>query len=179
MATHSQPLPSRSRLGDRASSLAAAVAAPYWLLMAGIYGGYGFLWYYSAKGKLIDESGTMPAAVARTFQGTFLDSVPGLDAAWVILGVLEAVAVVLFAASLLAGEFLPQRRKPVLMLALGLSIATFAAMVFAESMAGATATVGSVFTYLTGTVVVMAVVAALTPERVRALAAALTGHDGR
>jgi hypothetical protein len=174
MAAHPQPLSARSRIGARASSMAAVVAAPYWLVIAGIYAAYGFLWYFAAKEKLVDGSGTMPAGLAKGFQGTVLASFPGVDAAWVLLGLLEAVAFVLFVASLATGEFLPRRRKPILVAALGLSVATFAAMIFAQSTIGDHASVASLFTYLTGTVVVMAAVVAMTPDRVRGWVAALT-----
>ena len=47
---------------DRASIAAETIA--YWALLAGIYLGFGFLWYYAAKEKLIDDSGTMPEGLA-------------------------------------------------------------------------------------------------------------------
>jgi hypothetical protein len=172
MTTHS--LPARPRLGERVSSLAAVIAAPYWLFIAGIYAAYGVLWYFGAKEKLIDQSGTMPAGLAKGFQGTFLASFPGIDAAWLLLGVLEAFAFLLFVASVVAGEFLPQRRKPLLLAAIGVSIASFAAMIFAQSTIGDHASVASLFTYMFGTVVVMAAILALTPARVRQWAAVST-----
>jgi hypothetical protein len=175
MAVHPQSLPARSRVTERVSALAAVVAAPYWLFVAAVYAAYGFLWYFAAKEKLIDGSGTMPAGLAKAFHGTFLASFPGVNASWVLLGVLEALAFVLFVVSLATGEFLPQRRKPILAVALGVSIATFAAMTFAENTIADHASVASLFTYMTGTVVVMAAVVALTPTRVRQLAASLTG----
>jgi hypothetical protein len=175
MATHSQSIPTRSRVGARVSALAGVVAAPYWLVIASIYGAYGFLWYFSAKEKLIDQSGHMPAGLVKAFHGSFLASFPGVDAAWIILGVLEAVACVLFVVSLATGELLPQRRKPILVAALAFSVATFAAMTFAENTIGDFESVASLFAYMTGTVVVLAAAVALTPERVKAWAAGLTG----
>lgn len=167
MATHPRSLPARPRPAGRTTSLTALAAAPYWLLLVGIYTTYGFLWYYSAKEKLIDQDAQMPAGLAKAFNGSFLDSFPGLDTAWLLLGVLEAAAFVLFAASLVAGEFLPARRKPLLMVAIAFSVATFAAMAFAQNMIGAVDSVASLFTYMAGSVVILAVVAFLTPARVK------------
>jgi hypothetical protein len=145
----------------------AADAAAYWLALGGTYLTFGSLWYYSAKEKLFDQNGDMPAGLAKSFQGSLLDSVPGLDAAWVLLGLLEAVAFILIAASLVAGEFLPTRRKPLLLTGLGWSIFTFAAMAFANNMIGNFETVATLFTYFTGTVVVVALVLLMPPYRDR------------
>jgi len=141
-------------------------AAPYWLVLAGIYVAYGFLWYFAAKEKLIDDSGTMPAGLAKSFQGSFLDSVPGLDASWALLGALEAIAFLLFVASLATGEFLPQRRKPILLSALGISTLTFAAMAFAQNVIADHDSVASLMTYMAGSIVAFAAIAVATPERV-------------
>ena len=43
---------------DEVSSKIADVAA-YWLVLGSIYIAFGFLWYYSAKEKLFDQSGTI------------------------------------------------------------------------------------------------------------------------
>jgi len=52
-----------------------------------------------------------PPDCKKLFAGSFFASVPGDNAAWVLLGLLEASVVVLLAVSLLRGEFLPQRRQ--------------------------------------------------------------------
>jgi hypothetical protein len=154
----------------------AADAAAYWLALGGTYVTFGFLWYYSAKEKLFDQNGHMPAGLAKGFQGSLLDSVPGLDTAWVLLGLLEAVAFVLIAASLVAGEFLPARRKPLLLTGLGWSIFTFAAMALANNMIGNFETVATLFTYFTGTVVVIALVLLMPPYRDRHWLSRFTSH---
>ncbi len=60
-STHSVPVRSReetiTHIADRVS---------YWLISAGIYFTFGLLFYYSAKEKLIDNGGTMPAGLAKT-----------------------------------------------------------------------------------------------------------------
>ena len=93
--------------------------ATYATTLAGIYLSVGFLFYYAAKEKLFTDSGTMPAPLQKLFAGSSFASVPGDNAAWVLLGLLEAAVVVLLVLSLARGEFLPQRRKPILLAGLG------------------------------------------------------------
>lgn len=145
----------------------AADALAYWLGLAGVYLTFGFLWYYGAKEKLFDQNGNMPAGLKKAYAGSFLDTLPGLDTAWLLLGLLEGVAFVFFAASLITGEFLPDRRKPILLAGLGVSIFTFAVMAFANNMIGNFETVASLFTYFTGTVIVIGLVLMMPPYRGR------------
>jgi hypothetical protein len=171
MAAISHPTPESGR-PSRMQTIArvegkAADALAYWLGLAGVYLTFGFLWYYSAKEKLFDQNGTMPPGLKKVYAGSFLDSVPGLDAAWLLLGLLEAGAFLLFAASLLTGEFLPERRKPLLLTGLGASIFTFAVMAFANNMIGNFETVASLFSYFTGTAIVIGLVLLMPPYRGR------------
>jgi hypothetical protein len=145
----------------------AADALAYWLAIAGIYLTFGFLWYYAAKEKLFDQDGDMPAGLKKTFDGTFLDSFPGLDTAWLLLGLLDAVAFLFFAGSLITGELLPDRRKPLLLAGLAVSIFTFAVMAFANNMVANYDTVASLFSYFTGTAIIIGLVLVMPPYRGR------------
>jgi hypothetical protein len=154
MAAHVESAPVARR---RAISWAAvADAATYWPAIAGIYIGYGFLWFYAAKEKLFDQDGKMPAGLAKSYTGHFIDSFPGVNASWLLLGLLEAVAFLVVIASLVSGEFLPMRRKPILLAALSVSIFTFAVMTFAQNMIAEHDSVASLFTYMGVTGVVFA-----------------------
>ncbi|HVW46360.1 MAG TPA: hypothetical protein VHA76_04850 [Solirubrobacterales bacterium] len=136
----------------------------YWAVVAAIYLGFGFLWYYSAKEKLIDDSGTMPAGLAKGYAGTFVDSFPGLNATWTILGILEAIAFLGFIASIVRGEFLPVRRKPILIASLGVSMLVFAVLVFGQELTGEFEGVAEAFSYLGATVVTLILVQMLPPR---------------
>src|ERR1035437_1022986 len=57
---------------------------------------------------------------------------------------------VLITASVLAGEFLPTRRKPILLSGLGLSMFTFAIIAWGENITSQFSTVAELFQYLTG-----------------------------
>src|SRR5262245_9146383 len=61
----------------------------YWATIAGVYLMVGGLMFYSGKGKLFDDDGNAPAAIEEQFENSFLSTFPGIDASWVILGILE------------------------------------------------------------------------------------------
>jgi hypothetical protein len=137
----------------------------YGATLAGIYLSVGFLFYFAMKEKLFSDGGTMPAGLAKAFHGSFFASVPGDNAAWVLLGLIEASVVVLLAVSLLRGEFLPQRRKPVLLAGLSVSLLAYGVMIVANAMIGNNPTVIELFTYLGVTAIVMFVVRQMSPYR--------------
>ena len=127
--------------------------------------GFGLLWYYSAKEKLIDQSGVMPEGLAKGYAGSFVDSFPGLNATWTILGIVEAVAFLGFVASAITGEFLPHRRKPILIASLGVSMFTFGLLIFGQEMVGEFDSVAQLFGYFGATVVTLLLVSILPPRR--------------
>jgi hypothetical protein len=137
----------------------------YGATLAGIYLSVGFLFYYAAHEKLVTDGGVMPAGLAKAFHGSFFASLPGDNAAWVLLGLVEASVVVLLAISLIRGEFLPARRKPVLLAGLSVSVLAYGVMIVANAMIANNATVIELFTYLGVTAVVMFVVRQMSPYR--------------
>jgi hypothetical protein len=163
MAAHTAPV--RSTRHRTVVWAAVADAVTYWSGMAAVYMSFGFLWYYGAKEKLFDQNASMPDGLAKAYGGSFLDTFPGLDTAWLLLGLVEAVALLLVLASLAAGEFMRGHAKPVLMAALGFSMFTFALMVFAQSMVANHESVASLFTYMGVTAVVLAVLKFVPPFR--------------
>jgi hypothetical protein len=158
-------IPGRERAAAHAVLTRIARVATYATTLAGIYLSVGFLFYYAAHDKLITDGGTMPAGLQKGFQGSFFASIPGDNAAWVLLGLTEAAIVVTLVVSLLRGEFLPQRRKPILLAGLGLSILAYSVMIVANAMTGNNATVIELFTYLGLTAVVMVLVRQMSPYR--------------
>lgn len=107
----------------------------------------------------------MPGGLANAYSGSFIADFPGTDTAWLLLGLLEAVAFLVVVASLAAGEFLPRRPKPILLASLGVSMFTFAVMAFAQNMIADHESVASLFTYLGVTAVVLALVRFVPPFR--------------
>jgi hypothetical protein len=177
MATNVARRPfSRMATRDRTRGNVADIVC-YWLIGAGVYLTFGILFYYSAKEKLIDDGGTMPAALAKGYHGTFVASFPGTNTSWVLVGLLEAAVFVLIAASVVAGEFLPTRRKPILLSGLGLSMFTFAIIAWGENITGGFATVAELFQYLTGTAVLIVLVLLMPPYRKTHWLSGLLGQE--
>jgi hypothetical protein len=163
MAAHAAHIPESRR---RTVGLSDALdAATYWAGIAAVYLSYGFLWFYSAKEKLFDQDGSMPAGLAKAYHGTIIDNTIGIDTSWLLLGLLEAVAFLVIVASLLAGEFRPTRGKPVLLAGLAVSMLTFALMTFGQNVIGNFEGVASLFTYMGVTGVVYAVIRYWLPRR--------------
>lgn len=154
----------RDERAEGAASISIETIA-YWAIVASIYMGFGFLWYYSFKEKLFDDGGTMPAGLAKGYAGTFVDSFPGLNATWTILGIVEGIAFVGIVASILTGEFLPSRRKPILVASLGVSLVTFALLIFGQELTGEFEGVAQAFGYFGATVVTLLLVQILPPRR--------------
>ena len=94
----------------------------YWAILIGVYLMVGGLMFYSGKEKLFDDNGNAPQAIKTQFAGTFIDTFPGADAAWVILGILEFGVFVLLVASVLRLEFLPHREKWLLQCGLAVAL---------------------------------------------------------
>jgi hypothetical protein len=163
-STH--PAQHSTQAGTREGTIThIADRASYWLISAGIYLTFGLLFFYSAKEKLIDNGGTMPAGLAKSFHGTFITSFPGTNTSWLLIGLLEALVFVVIAASVLTGEFLPSRRKPILLTGLALSMLTFALIAWAENITAQFATVAELFQYLVGTAVLIVLVLLMPPYR--------------
>ena len=138
--------------------------AAYWLAVAGIYFLVSVLFLYSGKGKLFDDDGHAPAALAKQFDGTFIGTFPGIDALWVILGLLELGIFLVMLASFLTGEFLPHRPKSLLIVALTLALLTFACLSFGQTTTGNNEGTASLYTYFASTVVILLLVLRLPPN---------------
>jgi hypothetical protein len=137
----------------------------YWATLAGVYLMVGGLMFYSGKEKLFDDDGNAPASIKQQFAGTFLDTFPGTDAAWVILGILEFGVFLLLLASLVFLEFLPHREKLFLQLGLAVAMFTFACLAFGQTATKQFAGTASLYTYFGSTVVILILVSLMPPNR--------------
>lgn len=161
----------------RARGAVKADIVSYWLIVAGTYLTVGFLFYYSGKRKLFDQGGVMPSGLAAQFKGSFIASFPGVNVSWFLLGLILFVAFLGVIASLIAREFLPSRRKPILLASLGLSMFAYGLMGFAENMISNTESVGTLFGYFSGTAVVIILLLLMPPYRRTDWLSSLTSHD--
>ncbi len=137
----------------------------YWAALAGVYIMVGGLMFYSGKGKLFDDDGNAPASIKAQFQGTWIDTFPGTDAAWVILGILEFAVFALLLASLVFLEFLPHREKRLLQVGLSVALLAFAFLAFGQTVTAQFAGVASIYAYFGATVVILILVSLLPPNR--------------
>lgn len=140
----------------------------YWLTIASVYFLVGVLFFYSGKEKLFDNDAKAPPGIARQFEGTFVATFPGVDALWAILSVLEFAVFVILVVSLATGEFLPHRRKNVLLVGLSLALFTFACLSFGQTSTGNNEGTASLYTYFGATAIVILLVLMLPPNRPRA-----------
>ena len=138
--------------------------AIYALVLAGIYLLVGVLFFYAGKEKIIDGHGA-PPPIAKQFSGTFLDTIPGVDAAWTILGILESLIFILVVISLVRLEFMPDRRKSFLLSALGLAVFTFSILAMGQNVVGENEGVAELFTYAGATGILIGLVLLLPPYR--------------
>lgn len=139
-------------------------AVVYGLALAGIYFLVGVLFFYAGKEKIFDGLGA-PPPIEKQFSGTFLDTIPGVDAAWTILGILELGVFVLTVLSLAFVEFMPNRRKPFLLSALALAIFTFSVLAIGQNVVGENTGVAELFLYAGATGVLLGLVLFLPPYR--------------
>ncbi|HEX7279447.1 MAG TPA: hypothetical protein VF255_07470 [Solirubrobacterales bacterium] len=139
-------------------------AVTYALTLAGIYILLGVLFFYSGKEKIIDGEGA-PPPIEKQFSGTFLDTIPGIDAAWTILGLLELAVFVLIVVSLIRLEFMPDRRKPFLLCASALAIFTFSILAMGQNVVGEHEGVASLFVYAGATGILIGLVLLMPPYR--------------
>ena len=149
----------------------------YGLVLAGIYFLVGVLFFYGGKEKILDGIGA-PAGIEKQFSGTFLDTIPGVDAAWTILGILELAIFVLMIVSLIRLEFMPNRTKPFMLSGLALSIFTFSVLGIGQNVTGEHTGVAELFLYAGATGVLLALVLLLPPYRPLNWISGRGGGDG-
>jgi len=102
--------------------------------------------FYAGKEKIFDGLGA-PTGIEKQFSGTFLDTIPGVDAAWTILGILELAVFVLVIVSLLTLKSMPDRRKPFMLSALSLAVFTFSILATGQNVTGENSGVAELFLY--------------------------------
>ena len=137
----------------------------YWVTLVGVYVMVGGLMFYSGKEKLFDDDGNAPSYIKDQFKGTFLDTIPGTDTAWVILGLLEFGVFVLLVASLIRLEFLPHKDKSILQVGLATALLTFAFLAFGQTATKQYEGTAELYTYFGSTVIILILVSLLPPNR--------------
>ena len=169
MSVHAERI-SRPRLRTRSPEIASSRAtlldrAGYWIGLSASYLVLMSVWYYAAYDKIVAGGFSTPAGVTKQFHGSFIATVPGTSAAWVILAVCEAVVFLGLVVSLARGEFLPGRGKRWFLGSSIGSLFVLALLVFGDSMTGQHESVPSLFSYIGATVLVIGLVRMMPPYR--------------
>ena len=139
--------------------------AAYWLAIVSIYVLQGALWFHSGKSKIFDDDGNAPPPIKEQFDGTFFESFPGIDGAWIILGLMQLVIFAVLVASAVRGEFLASRRKPLLLTGLALAMLCFALLLFGDIWTNNFEGTASLYAYFGSTAVIFLFVLLMPPYR--------------
>ena len=102
--------------------------------------------------------GGAPAWLQDMFADTFIATFPGVNIAWWIIALIEGLVAVLVIISIIRLEFIPERRKSWLILALSVSLLTYAALAFGQSLVDDHEAVASLYTYFGATVIMILMV---------------------
>jgi hypothetical protein len=137
----------------------------YWATIVGVYLMVGGLMFYSGKEKLFDGDRHAPPAIKEQFANSFLSTIPGTDAAWMIIGILEFGVFVILVLSLLRAEFLPHRPKSAMQVALAVAMITYACLAFGQTATGQNQGSASLYQYFAATAVILILVSLLPPNR--------------
>jgi hypothetical protein len=129
--------------------------AAHYLKYLAIYWIFAGMWLWSFREKLADP---VPQWFIDQFSPTFVDEFPGLELSWRAAGVAELVIGLLFIVSLIRLEFLPGRRKSVLLLALASSGCMFAYLGFGQRITDQFDSAASLFFYFGATLTAWIVV---------------------
>jgi Ca2+/Na+ antiporter len=99
-----------------------------------------------------------PEFLTQTFGGTVISTFPGVTGAWWIIALVEGLVAILAIISIIRLEFMPERRKSWLILALSVSLVTFAMLAFGQNLVENHESVASLYTYFGATVIMILMV---------------------
>ncbi|WP_028062534.1 hypothetical protein [Solirubrobacter soli] len=135
----------------------------YLFALLGVYVVSSGLWFYGFWSKAIDGDFKIPDALRKQFDATFLGTIPGAQASWVIITILEGIVFLTLIASVVTTEFRPSRRKPLLLTALALALLVFALLSFGQNATAQHESVASLYGYFGSTLIIMMFVRTLPP----------------
>jgi hypothetical protein len=151
------------RPGDHADAAGPFDKLAYLCAMVGLYVMVGGLFFYGFWHKAVTADFNIPPPLKEQFDKTFIGTVPGADAAWVIITILEGIVFLLLLASLATLEFRPSRRKPFLLTSLAMALLVFGLLSFGQNATEQHESVASLYGYFGATVIIMLFVRTLPP----------------
>jgi hypothetical protein len=135
----------------------------YLFALVGLYVMIGGLFFYGFWSKAIDGDFTIPPPLEKQFDETIIGTIPGAEASWVIITILEGLVFVLLIASLATMEFRPSKRKPFLLTCLAMAALVFGLLSFGQNATAQHESVASLYGYFGATVIIMLFVRTLPP----------------
>jgi FtsH-binding integral membrane protein len=135
----------------------------YLVAMIGVYVMVGGLFFYGFWHKAVDGDFKIPPPLRAQFDKTFIGTIPGSGAAWVIITILEGLVFLVVLVSILATEWRPSRRKPFLLTALSLALLTFGLLAFGEYATSQNESAATLYAYFGATIIIMIFVRLLPP----------------
>lgn len=151
--------------GHVASSIQASPfdKAAYLFALVGLYVMIGGLFFYGFWHKAVDGDFDIAPPLKKQFDETFIGTIPGAEAAWVIITIAEGLVFLLIVASLATMEFRPSKRKPFLLAALSMALLVFGLLAFGQTVTEQHESVASLYGYFGATVILMLFVRTLPP----------------
>jgi hypothetical protein len=137
------------------------VAYPFALV--GLYVMVGGLFFYGFWTKAVDGDFEIAPPLEQQFDKTIIGTIPGADASWVIIIILEGLVFLLLLASLATMEFRPSRRKPFLLSALAMALLVFGLLSFGQNATEQHESVATLYGYFGATILLMLFVRTLPP----------------
>jgi FtsH-binding integral membrane protein len=155
--------PARAEGYDRAVEASPFDKVAYLFALVGLYTTTGALFFYGFWHKAIDGDFKVPPPLEEQFNRTFIGTIPGAQASWVIIIILEGLVFLLLAASVVTTEFRPSRRKPFLLTALAMALLVFGLLSFGQNATAQNESVASLYGYFGTTIIIMIFVRTLPP----------------
>ena len=135
----------------------------YLFALVGLYVMTGALFFYGFWHKAVDGDFKIPPPLEEQFDKTFIGTIPGAQASWAIIIILEGLVFLLLLASIVTTEFRPSRRKPFLLTALAMALLVFGLLAFGQNATEQHESVASLYGYFGTTVILMIFVRMLPP----------------
>lgn len=135
----------------------------YLFALVGLYVMVGGLFFYGFWSKAIDDNFDIAPPLEKQFDKTIIGTIPGAEASWVIITILEGIVFLLLVASLATTEFRPSRRKPFLLTSLAMALLVFGLLSFGQNATEQHEAVATLYGYFGATVIVMLFVRTLPP----------------
>ena len=135
----------------------------YLFALVGLYITTGAIFFYGFWHKAVDGDFKIPPPLEEQFNRTFIGTIPGAQASWAIIIILEGLVFLILLASILTMEFRPSRRKPFLLTALSMALLVFGLLSFGQNATAQNESVATLYGYFASTIIIIIFVRTLPP----------------